>query len=680
MREAVRRAAAGDSVHIEAFGGQFGSGNSLDLSFDPIRNDRGEVEYIVAQWRDVTEQVRTAAALKASEHFSRIVLESSPDCVKVLDAEGLIRFFNAGGQQLEEFDDPSQWLGKPWWSFWPLAEAAAAKEAVHKALLGQSTRFQAPGLTAKGRVKWWDVIVSPVPEAGGGMNGPRVLAVARDITEQRRAEADGGRLAAIVHTSVDAIVSKDLNGIITSWNEGAERIFGYSADEAIGQPIMMLLPPDKLDEEIRILQSIRRGERVLGFDTRRRRKDGSIIEVAVAISPVLDGRGRIVGASKIARDITDRRAAEAALKASETRVRLATEATGVGIWQWHLASNRIRWDAQLFRIYGMAPTAGGQVDYETWRAAIEPEDRPGTEAALQDMIQQRGKSIRDFRIRRRSDGQLRHIHAVETVSADDSGNAEWVIGTNRDVTEQLLMQQALTTADRRKDEFLATLAHELRNPLAPIRMGLEVLNRAELKSETGAQTRAMMDRQLRQLVRLVDDLMDVSRISSGRVELERSPVLLGTVLESALESTRPLMEKMAHHVTYTPSPEALTVNADLTRLAQVFVNLLNNAAKYTPQGGRVTVTVRRIGDEALVTVTDTGVGISADALPYIFDLFTQVKASASLAQGGLGIGLSLVKRLVELHDGTVEGKSAGVGCGAEFVVRLALCKTQGSSC
>ena len=353
-------------------------------------------------------------------------------------------------------------------------------------------------------------------------------------------------------------------------------------------------------------------------------------------------------------------------------MRLATEATGVGIWEWHLATNTIRWDAQLFEIYGMAPTSDGFVDYQQWSATVDPQDLPGTEATLNNVIARGGRSALEFRIRRVSDGQLRHLHAVWTVRTNEQGGAEWVIGTNRDVTTQWLMQEALTTADRRKDEFLATLAHELRNPLAPIRMGLEVLKRVEHDSSTGGHTRAMMERQLRQLTRLVDDLMDVSRISSGRVELEKSAILLSAVLESALESSRPLIEKAGHEFTYLPFGEPLVVYADLTRLAQVFVNLLNNAAKYTPPGGQIRVSVERQGNEALVSVRDTGVGIDADALPYIFDMFTQIKRSSALAQGGLGIGLSLVKRLVELHEGTVECRSHGEGSGAEFVVRLKL--------
>ncbi len=582
VREAVERAAAGDSVRFAADIGADGKVTNLEFSFAPVGNERGAVNFIIAQLREFAERTPEAA--------------------------------------------------------------------------GESTKRQFVG-------------VSPnVKLDGGTPMSPKTPA------EQRLAELARGKLAAIVHTSIDAIVSKDINGIINSWNEAAERIFGYSAAEAIGQPITMLLPVEQRDEELRIMEKIRRGERIEAYDTRRRRKDGSQVEISVSISPIVDSRGRIIGASKIARDITDRKATEAALSESEARVRLATDATGVGIWEWHLPTNTIRWDPHLFQIYGIAPTPDGIMPYQMWRAAVDPEDLPAIEAGLQEMIESGEKRTREFRIRRRSDGQLRYIHAVEKVRTDALGRPEWVIGSNRDITEHKQMQEDLMNADRRKDEFLATLAHELRNPLAPIRMGLEVLKRVEHSSQTGEQTRAMMDRQLHQLIRLVNDLMDVSRISSGRIELQKTPVPLGTVLQSALETSGPLMLQMGHDFTYVPPAGALSVNADVTRLAQVFVNLLNNAAKYTPRGGRIRLSVERQGGEAVVTIRDSGIGISADALPHIFDMFTQVKGASELSQGGLGIGLSLVKRLVELHGGSVQARSDGVGAGAELVVRLPLCE------
>jgi PAS domain S-box-containing protein len=636
----------------------------------PVKASEREVAAVRVQLEAALP--RGATSLLATEQVGRILLESSLECVQLMDREGHLQFMNAGGKSLLEMDDDSQWRGKPWWTLWPASEAATLRAAVRNAGLGQSSRFQVQSQTAKGKLKWWDVSVSPVPREGVESASWHVVAVSRDITEQRIAEVARGKLAAIVHTSVDAIVSKDLNGVITSWNEAAERIFGYSESEAVGQSIMMLLPFDQQDEEVRIMARIRRGVGIEPYDTRRRRKDGTLFDVSVTISPILDSKGHIVGAAKIARDISGRKATEAALLESEARMRLATEATGVGIWDWHIATNTIRWDAQLFGIYGMVPTANGLVNYQTWSATVDPQDLATTEAILRKVIEGGGRSAQEFRIRRVSDGQLRHIHAVWTVRTNEQGRAEWVIGTNRDITTRWLMQEALTTADRRKDEFLATLAHELRNPLAPIRMGLEVLKRVEHASTAGTDTRAMMERQVQVLARLVDDLMDVSRISSGRLELDKSAVPLSAVLDSALETSRPLIEKAAHEFTYLPASETLMVYADVTRLAQVFINLLNNAAKYTPPGGRIQVSVERQGDEALVSVRDTGVGIAADALPYVFDMFTQIKGSSALAQGGLGIGLSLVKRLVELHDGTVEGRSGGAGNGAEFVVRLKL--------
>ena len=441
VREAVKRAAAGDSVRFDADIGADGEVTNLEFAFAPVGNERGVVNFIIAQLREFTDRAPNPGGLNANQ--------------------------------------------------------------------------QSVGIT---------------PEISSEHSPPPPEKIPAD---QHLAELARGKLSAIVHTSIDAIVSKDLNGIINSWNEAAERIFGYSAAEAIGQPITMLLPVEQRDEERRIMEKIRRGERVEAYDTRRRRKDGSLVEISVSISPIVDSRGRIIGASKIARDITDRKATEAALSESESRMRLATDATGVGIWEWHLASNTIHWDPHLFQIYGIPPTQDGMVTYQMWRAAIEPEDLRQFESGLHEC---REKSTREFRIRRRSDGQLRYIHAVETVRTDEKGRAEWVIGSNRDITEHMQMQEALMMADRRKDEFLATLAHELRNPLAPIRMGLEVLKRVDHSSPSGEQTRAMMDRQLQQLIRLVDDLMDLSRISSGRIELHKTPVALATVLQSALES------------------------------------------------------------------------------------------------------------------------------------------------
>jgi signal transduction histidine kinase/CheY-like chemotaxis protein len=229
---------------------------------------------------------------------------------------------------------------------------------------------------------------------------------------------------------------------------------------------------------------------------------------------------------------------------------------------------------------------------------------------------------------------------------------------------------AFQELDRRKDEFLAILAHELRNPLAPLSNSLEVLKVAENSSELMEQTRGVMERQVRQMVRLVDDLMDVSRITRGKIELRREPTGLAAVLECAVETARPAIEASGHELTVTLPPEPVSLDADLNRLAQVFANLLNNAAKYTEPAGQIRLSAERQGSEVVVKVRDTGIGISGEVLPRVFDIFTQGDRSLERAQGGLGIGLSLVRGLVELHGGSVAAHSAGLGQGSEFTVRL----------
>jgi PAS domain S-box-containing protein len=243
-------------------------------------------------------------------------------------------------------------------------------------------------------------------------------------------------------------------------------------------------------------------------------------------------------------------------------------------------------------------------------------------------------------------------------------------GIVRDITARKAAEQALQDADRRKDEFLATLAHELRNPLAPIRNALELLNRAGNDPAVFADTREMMERQLGHIVRLVDDLLDVSRITSGKMQLRKEQVDLAAVVNSAVEACRPNADDMGHQLTVSLPPQPLMLNADRTRLAQLFSNLLNNAVKYTPWGGHIWLTAERQGSQLSVSVRDTGIGISREHLPRVFEMFSQAAPALERSQGGLGIGLALAHGLVELHGGTIEARSDGIGKGSEFLVIL----------
>lgn len=259
------------------------------------------------------------------------------------------------------------------------------------------------------------------------------------------------RLAAIVESSSDAIIGKDLRGIVTSWNAGAEKVFGYAAAEMIGQSIARLIPADRQAEEVEILARIGAGETIKSFDTVRVRKDGTTILISATISPIKDAAGRIIGGSKIARDISEAKSTELALRASEQRVRLATEATRVGIWEWNVRTNQIRWDAEMFRIYGIAPMPDGFVQYSDWSGAVLPEDLLANEEILQSTFRQCGQSKRTFRIRRRNDGECRIVDSVETVRTNARGQAEWVVGTNLDVTERKLMERQLRDGQEQLD-------------------------------------------------------------------------------------------------------------------------------------------------------------------------------------------------------------------------------------
>jgi signal transduction histidine kinase len=278
-----------------------------------------------------------------------------------------------------------------------------------------------------------------------------------------------------------------------------------------------------------------------------------------------------------------------------------------------------------------------------------------------------------------ADGVVRNLQIYATPLFDSQGNVTGGVATVVDVStyrslEENLRQKAdqLLEADRKKDEFLATLAHELRNPLAPIGNAVELLRMAGSATPQARQVQAMMERQVKHLARLVDDLMDVSRITRDKIELRRERLDLATVVQSAVETSRPLIESGNHDLTVQLPPGGLQVVGDATRLAQVLANLLNNSAKYTPDGGRIRLTVEQQGDQATIRVRDNGEGIPATMLVRVFDMFTQVERKVDRAKGGLGLGLTLVKRLVEMHGGSVEACSEGPGRGSEFTVRLPL--------
>lgn len=356
-----------------------------------------------------------------------------------------------------------------------------------------------------------------------------------------------------------------------------------------------------------------------------------------------------------------------ALRDKEERLQFALAAGRLGSWEVDLGTGRMDCSALCKENFGRPP--GEPFSYQDLFEVIHPDDRERVREVVRRTINDRT----DYDIEYRTiwaDGAIHWVLVRGRVTYGPDGSPLRMSGVSFDMTEWKRAERHLLEADRRKDEFLALLAHELRNPLAPLRNGLQVMRLAPDDREAVRSSREIMDRQLTHMVRLIDDLLDVCRISQNKMDLRRSRVLLADVVVSAVEATRPLIEAAGHELTISLPTEPVFLDADLTRLAQVFSNLLTNSAKYTERGGRIWLSAESLDGEAVVSVRDTGIGIPADDLPHIFDMFSQVDRSIERSTGGLGIGLALVKGLVEMHGGTVTVESGSQGGGSTFTVRL----------
>jgi PAS domain S-box-containing protein/excisionase family DNA binding protein len=487
----------------------------------------------------------------------------------------------------------------------------------------------------------------------------------RDVTEIKQAERDRAMLAAIIESSEDAIISKTFDGIIRSWNAGAERLFGYTEGEAVGQPITFIIPPERLQEEKDILQRLRRGERIEHYETVRVAKDGRRIDVSLTISPLRDSDGNLVGASKIARDITARKRADAALRESEHRFSSFMQALPGLAWIKDESGRYIFANDAVQKPFGVSPEElYGKTDHDVFSLEAAAQFSENDRRALTSE-----KGVEVIESLEHEDGI--HYSIVSKFPIPDAdGKPAYVGGVAIDITERLQAEEALREADRRKDEFLATLAHELRNPLAPISNSIRILRMSGQNGPAAERVHEMMERQVTHMVRLVDDLLEISRISRGKIALQTERVGLANVINHAVDTSRPLVENGAHTLEVCLPDDPVTVEGDPVRLSQVFANLLNNAAKYTDKGGTITVTAQCEGDDVVVSVRDTGVGLPRTMLSRVFDMFSQIDNPLRRSQDGLGIGLSLVRTLVLMHGGSVEARSEGLGHGSEFIVRL----------
>ncbi len=479
------------------------------------------------------------------------------------------------------------------------------------------------------------------------------------------------RYRVLVETVTDyAILLLDPDGVIQTWNAGVEKLQGYTADQIVGQHFSLFYPPDAVarawpEHELTVARDKGRFE----DEGWRVRRDGSRFWANVIITALYDDHGALTGFSKITRDLTDRRRQEEMLRESEERFRLLVEAVKeYAIFMLDPEGRVASWNvgAQNIKGYTAEEIIGRHfsVFYPPDAIARHWPDHELRMARMTGRFEDEGWRIR-------KDGSRFWANVVITALYDHKGELRGFGKLTRDLTVRRQIED-LQRNERRMNEFLAMLGHELRNPLSPLQSALDVLELKPDDPKASTWARGVFVRQVRHLSRLVDDLLDVSRITSGKVSLRFENVDLGRIVDETIDAMRPQIEARHHTLDLHLSATPLSVRGDPTRLAQIVSNLVTNAVKYTPEGGRIRVTAERDGDFAALTVADNGVGIAPELVPRMFDLFVQGERPLDRTQGGFGVGLTLVKRLAELHGGTAAGTSSGMGQGSEFLVRLPL--------
>jgi PAS domain S-box-containing protein len=459
-------------------------------------------------------------------------------------------------------------------------------------------------------------------------------------------------------------------------NESYRRWFGYAPEELPGRHIRDVLGPEAWAVLRPHVERALAGETVT-FESRIPYHRGPARDIRATYVPHLDSRGKVRGFVVHSNDITELKAVEHALRRSEHMLERSQSTAHVGSWEVALTDSdvvragSVSWSDETFRMFGYEPGAFA-VDHARFFEFIHPDDRDRIRGASRAKIQNATPFEHEFRIVR-PDGTVRYMHTWTDFERDASGKPIRMVGSCQDITDRKRAELELRDADRRKDEFLAMLSHELRNPLAPILNAIEIIERADPEQEAlRSAYNAMIARQVQHMKRLLDDLLDVSRVSQGKIELRKQPVDLATLLLQAAEVSRPLMAEKRQRLAMTMAQEPLPMEADPTRIVQVFANILNNAAKFTGIGGNIALLSAVESGEAVVKVRDDGAGMSPELLPRAFDLFVQETRAFDRAQGGLGIGLTLVRTLVKMHGGSVQAFSAGLGRGSELVVRLPL--------
>jgi PAS domain S-box-containing protein len=702
---------------------------SIEDSAAPIRDAQVRISGAVMVFHDVSRRRAAERALRASEERLRAVFSQAALGIAVSNLDGRFEEANAKfcsilGYSLEELRELT-FLGLT-----HPDDVAVTRASVEKLRDGaiENYAIEKRYVRKDGSAVWSNTTVTALRNASG--EAVQYIGIIQDITDRKQSQEILSRYGAVIEDSDDAILTKTLDSIITTWNPGAQRLFGYSADEVIGKSVTVLIPENHLDEEPGIIARLRRGERIDHYETIRRRKDGTLMDVSLTVSPIKDASGRIVGASKIARDITRQKRNEDLVREQahvlalldttgksiaskldlqnvlQTVTDTATQLTGAKFGAFFY--NVINEQGEAFLLYTLSGASRESFDKfgmprntpifnatftgqgVVRSADITKDPRYGTMAPHCGMpkghlpvrsylavpvVSRSGEVMGGLffghpeadRFTERAEQLVIGVAAQAAVAMD---NARLYEAAQREIASRERAEAALRETDQRKDEFLATLAHELRNPLAPIRQATLISMSPHATAEQKRWSHEVITRQVRHMSLLLDDLLDISRITRGTLDLRTEMTDLAQVVDAAVETSRPTIEAKQHQLSIELPPEPVRFAADPLRLAQVLSNLLTNAAKYTDPRGQIRVRATVDAAKVEISVTDTGIGLSPEAHTAVFTMFSQVKSTQDRSEGGLGIGLALSKGLVELHGGTIQARSAGIGQGSEFIVRI----------
>ena len=685
----------------------------ISLTVSPIFDEAGRVVGASKIARDLSDRERAA---DESRRLAAII-ESSDDAIISKDLDGIITSWNPAAERMFGYS-ASEAIGRSIRMIIPRDRHTEEDAVLARIRSGQAvTHFETVRQRKNGTLIPISLSVSPMRDGTGRVIG--ASKIARDISERTQAAIISHRLAAIVESSDDAIVTKDLNGTIVSWNPAAERLFGYTAAEAIGQSIHLVIPAELHDEEDEVLTRIRAGDKVDHYDTIRQRKDGTRLAISLTVSPIYNDRGEVVGASKVARDISERTRLMALAQEHATNTQrlgeigsvvaanldrdailqkvtdIATELTRAefGAFFYNLSDRDSGNAYMLYTLSGAAREAFAQFPPPRATALFAPtfyghgpvrlddvtaDPRYGRNAPYHGMPAGHlpVRSYLAVPVKTASGevlGGLFFGHPRAGVFTEQherlaSGVAAWASVA----LENARLYGEAQSANRIKDEFLAVLSHELRTPLNAIVGYSRLLRGNILSGEKAARGLETLERNATWLTQIVEDVLDVSRIVEGKIRLDVQPVELPLIVDNAVATVQPAADAKGVRIQTIIDPRLGPVSGDPGRLQQVVWNLVANAVKFTPKHGRIQVRLERVNSHIEIVVSDTGIGIQADFLPHVFERFRQAEAGTTRKAGGLGLGLAIVRHIVEMHGGTVEASSAGEGQGATFRVSLPL--------